>query len=192
MKPVIGTTLARQVAFVGPFAVGKTTAVRVISDTPVLHTEVHSSAAKTNIGKHLKETTTVGLDYGEWNGPDGLKVAVVGTPGQARFDTVRQSVMPRSSGVVLWLFGQHPEAELDCDLWLDCLGEELPMSKMTVAVTRLDEADTDRTIERFRSIVDGHDPQIPLIEADPRVRDDVAAVVMTALKMPAADARSAS
>lgn len=66
------------------------------------------------------------------------------------------------------------------------------MSKMTVAVTRLDEADTDRTIERFRSIVDGHDPQIPLIEADPRVRDDVAAVVMTALKMPAADARSAS
>lgn len=181
MKPMLGTAMSRQVAFVGPFAVGKTTAVNSISDSPVMHTEVQSTAARTRTGKHIKETTTVGLDYGEWrSAPDGRPIAVVGTPGQARFDTVRRSVMPRSNAIVLWLFGQHPEAELDCELWLEFLGAEVSYSKITVAITRLDQI-PGRTLEPFRAVADRFSPAMPVVGADPRVRDDVGRVIATAL-----------
>ncbi len=43
MQPVLGTTTSQQVAFVGPFGVGKSTAVRAISDTPVVNTDVRSA-----------------------------------------------------------------------------------------------------------------------------------------------------
>lgn len=179
--PILGNSSPRQVAFVGPFGVGKTTAVCTISDNAITSTEVMSSVARTRPGRHLKATTTVGLEIGEWFAPDGSKVSIVGTPGQERFDVVRRSAMPRSTGVVLWLFGQHEYALLDAELWLDFIATEVPTTKLTVAVTRLEEA--EHTLDDFREVVAHKDPAIPLVAADPRDRDHVADVLAAALRI---------
>ncbi|MFT3873260.1 MAG: hypothetical protein QM714_11545 [Nocardioides sp.] len=185
MQPVLGAPTSRQVAFVGPFGVGKTTGVCAVSDTPVTTTEVLSTALRARTGRHLKTTTTVGLEIGEWRTPHGHQVAVVGTPGQERFDIVRRTAMPRSTGVVLWLYGQHDLATLDAELWMEFISREVPTRKMTVAVTRLPEGGTERELERFRRIIRRFDPSVPVIAADPRERVDVESVLLTALRIPA-------
>lgn len=125
----------------------------------------------------------MGLEYGEWLAPDGERVAVVGTPGQERFDTVRSSAMPRSTSVVLWLFGNHKEALLDCDLWLEFLSEEVSTAKFTVAITRLEENPEGLGLGDFRPVIDKHSHKIPMLAADPRDRDQVTQVLRRALKL---------
>lgn len=178
MREVVGAALGPQISFVGPFGVGKTTAVLSVCSTQVVMTEVFSSNAQSPVGKHLKPTTTVGLEIGEWIAPDGRVVCVVGTPGQERFDMVRRSAMPRSNAVVLWLYGGHKEAQMDAELWLDFVTNEIPRRKLVVAVTRL--GDDATSLEPFREIVDKFDSNIPLIAADPRDGDSVATVLETA------------
>lgn len=182
MMPVLGTPIPRQVSFVGPFGVGKTTAVCTVSDTSVSSTEVMSSALRAQSGRHLKTTTTVGLEIGEWQAPDGQSISVVGTPGQERFDLVRKSAMPRSTGVVLWLFGHHEHALLDAELWLEFISQEVTTSKLTVAVTRLENPATSLT--DFREVVGRCDTGIPVVTADPRDRESVIEVLLTALRLP--------
>ena len=185
MMPVLGTPIPRQVSFVGPFGVGKTTAVCTVSDSQVSSTEVLSSALRARTGRpgrHLKTTTTVGLEIGEWQSPDGQTISVVGTPGQERFDLVRKSAMPRSTSVVLWLFGHHDRALRDAELWLEFIAEEVSTSKLTVAVTRLEKPHAQ--LEGFREVVATCDENIPVVSADPRDRDSVVDVLHAALRIP--------
>lgn len=184
MMPILGNPTRQQVAFVGPFGVGKTTAVCTVADGSVTTTEVMSSALRGRTGgRHLKTTTTVGLEIGEWRSPSGSKVSVVGTPGQERFDMVRRSAMPRSTGVVLWLFGHHDVALLDAELWMEFITKEVHTRKMTVAITRL--AKGEAGLPRFRDVISRFDPRVPVICADPRERKDVIDVLHTALRLPA-------
>jgi signal recognition particle receptor subunit beta len=185
LTPVVGSRARQQVAFVGPFGVGKTTAVFTLCGQSVSSSDVASSLVRARAGRHVKPTTTVGLEMGEWTAPDGRPVSVVGTPGQERFDLVRRSAMPRSAAVVLWLFGDHQHAGLDAELWLDFIATEVPLPRITVAVTRLAEAaEVEAELDAFRQIVDRFSPEIPLVVADPRERGDVEAVMLTALRGP--------
>ena len=175
-------------AFVGPFGVGKTTAVFTLCGTSVTSSEVHRSVLRTSVGRRIKPTTTVGLEVGHWTASDGRPVSIVGTPGQERFDTVRQSAMPRSTGVVLWLFGNHEFAITDARLWLDFISREVPVHKLTVAMTRLDAAPEGVDVSLFEAVVHDRLPGVPVVAADPRSRDDVAEVVRVSLRLPSGDA----
>ncbi len=181
MREVIGAGLGPQVSFVGPFGVGKTTAVVTVCTTKVVMTEVFSSTAHAAPGKHAKATTTVGLEIGEWTAPDGTEVCVVGTPGQERFDMVRRSAMPRSSAVVLWLYGDHAAALEDAQLWLEFVMKEVPARKLVVALTRTDEAVDSDVVRGVRAILDEMDVEIPLVTADPRDAESVNGVMQAAL-----------
>ncbi len=182
MKPVLGSRSTRQVTFVGPFGVGKTTAVFTLCGASVTASEVRSSLVSERRGRRVKPTTTVGLEIGDWTAPDGHPVSVVGTPSQERFDMVRRSAMPRSAGVVLWLFADHEHAELDATLWLEFILEEVPAEHLAVAMTRLG-TDAESRLERFREVIGRVDPQILVFAADPRDGDAVAEVVSGALRV---------
>lgn len=181
MEPVLGSAQGRQIAFVGPFAVGKTTAVGSISASKVVMTEARSTVSAL-AGRHVKPTSTVGLEYGDWQAPDGTVLAVVGTPGQARFDAVRRSAMPRSRAVVLWLFGHHREALLDAGLWTEfVLSEGVPSRKLTVAVTRLQDG-APPLPDFAQAVAQSAGAVVPVLAADPRVRDDVDDVLLASLR----------
>ncbi|MEZ5191744.1 MAG: hypothetical protein R2734_04000 [Nocardioides sp.] len=83
--------------------------------------------------------------------------------------------------MVLWLFGQHDFALLDTELWLDFIADEVSTSKLTVAVTRLEEG--GRSLDDFREVVAHKDPAIPLVAADPGDRTHVVDVLATALRI---------
>lgn len=190
MKAVIGHTQTRQVAFVGPFGVGKSTAVRAISDTEVVNTDVLSAVDSIpRPGSPRKRTTTVGLDYGEWHGQQGQPIAVVGTPGQERFQTMRASAAPRADAVVLWLFGDHAYGLEEAQEWIEFLGDKTTWQRMTLAVTRLGDEPNCPTLSDYLRLGRGYHAKMAVVAADPRQRTDVERVVDTALRTaPAAKA----
>lgn len=183
MRSVIGHTRDLQVSFVGPFGVGKSTAVRAISDTPVVNTDVRSAVGRVpRPGSPRKLTTTVGLDYGDWRSPGGQVVSIVGTPGQERFQTVRKSAIPRANAVVLWLFGDQKYGVDEGAEWVGFLGDRHTWERLTIAVTRLGDAPGCPGLEAYTEMAHRHDSGIPVVTADPRERTSVERVVSVALR----------
>ncbi|MBM6404461.1 ATP/GTP-binding protein [Phycicoccus sp. CSK15P-2] len=180
LKPVVGTGQQERVVFCGPLGVGKTTAVRAVSDVEVADTDVRRAPPRRSKNKDgsvdRKRTTTVGIDYGEWHRDDGgAKVAVYGTPGQVRFEMVRSTAVSQKLRLVLWLFGQNDYAIDEADEWLRYLGakDKGVYDRITVAVTRLDEPGDHPALEDYRELLDRYAPGIPLVAADPRDRESV-------------------
>lgn len=104
-----------------------------------------------------------------------------GTPGQVRFSSVRTSATARRSRIVLWIYGQRPDAGFQISRWLDVLGGEDVHDRVLIALTRLDGADPEKAIKVARHSIDPSLHSIPMTTADPRERDDVARVVRHAV-----------
>jgi len=177
---LLGHTHSQRVAFVGPFGVGKTTALRTISDIDVVDTDVATTERRAD--QPEKTQTTVGFDYGELKLEDGQRIGLFGLPGQDRFDAVWRSVLPGASAVVLWIYGNSPTAEQDLEQWLQCLQGCVALELLSVAVTRLPEGeDTERQLAPLRAVLARFNPVAPLLTADPRRREDVNLAVAIAL-----------
>ena len=194
LKPVVGTSTTDRVVFCGPLGVGKTTAVRTVSDVEVANTDVRRAGSRHAVEPvGGKTTTTVGIDYGEWRPAGSAPVAVYGTPGQVRFETVRSTTMSGSLHTVLWLYGQTDYALDEAEEWLRYLAVQDPSvyHRMTVAVTRLEEPGDHPGLTDFVGLLREFG-QIPVLAADPRDRTDVERVVSTALgrSLPVTEAAS--
>lgn len=184
-RHVLGAATRFRVAQLGPVGVGKTTAVRALSDVPTIGTDVALStpertAAMNGAGK---TTTTVGIDYGIWKPRPGMNVALVGTPGQERFGAVRSALMAPHTRVVLWLFGDRPGLAEQAWPWLVVLRGADMMGRTVVALTRTTETDSART-ELHRVAHDLECPPPLVTSADPRDRNSVMRVVARALDIP--------
>lgn len=73
---------AVKVVVTGPFAAGKTTLIRTISEITVLSTE----RGVTDATRRRKAETTVAMDFGRITIDRDLVLYLFGTPGQDRFD----------------------------------------------------------------------------------------------------------
>jgi signal recognition particle receptor subunit beta len=84
-----GPPLPVKIVIAGGFGVGKTTAVSVISEIPLLTTEAAMTEVAAEIDRtgHVPEktTTTVALDFGCITIDAEIKLYLFGTPGQDRF-----------------------------------------------------------------------------------------------------------
>ena len=66
----------------GPFAAGKTSLIQSVSQTPVVCTDVLTSADEAAV----KAMTTVAMDFGTYTVAEGdIRLLLFGTPGQPRF-----------------------------------------------------------------------------------------------------------
>ena len=84
-----------KIVFGGSMGAGKSAAIKALSDIPVVETE----AINTDINRHSKYSTTVGIDYGEIVLEDDTKIGLYGTPGQDRFDFMWSIVCKGAIGV---------------------------------------------------------------------------------------------
>src|SRR4026208_409665 len=72
----------KKIVVTGPFAAGKTTLIRTISEITVLSTEKDI----TDETRSRKAETTVAMDFGRITIDRDLVLYLFGTPGQDRFD----------------------------------------------------------------------------------------------------------
>jgi signal recognition particle receptor subunit beta len=178
---LVGHTHTQRVAFVGPFGVGKTTALRAISDIDVVDTDVATTERRADLPG--KTHTTVGFDYGELKLEDGQRIGLFGLPGQDRFHAVWRTVLPGASAVVLWIYGDQPDAPEELENWLQALKGCVALEILSVAVTRLSGTmqDIDGQLMPLRDVLARFNPVAPLIAADPRQSEDVRLAVAIAL-----------
>lgn len=176
-----------QVVFVGPYGVGKSTAVRAVSDVEVVpDPTVVPALPGTRAALRAAECTS---ERGEWaGGPDG-PVSVVSVAGQLRFRAVGTGLVPPTR-MVLWLYGHTPDALDEAEEWLGYLSPELGESPLTVAVTRLEVPGDRPALVDYRPVVDRWVRGAPLVSADPRDRESVEEVLTAAVRA-SAPARAA-
>lgn len=156
--------------------------MKALSEIPIVSTDVmRSSLAFSEVPQDGKTTTTVGIDYGEWSAPDGHRIGLYGTPGQVRFSSARTSVTAHRSRIVLWIYGQRPDAGFQISRWLVVLGGADEHDRVLIALTRLDGAAPEKAVKVARHSIDPSLHRIPMTTADPRERDDVARVVLQAV-----------
>lgn len=184
MKVTIGHQTQFRLIFAGTFGVGKTTALRAISEIEVVDTDVQSSEISEAQFQAGKKTTTVGFDYGELTLEDSTKIALYGLPGQERFNQMWEMLLSGNVGVILWLYGDVEGALEECKSWLDILYQHQATRFLTVVVTRLPQPTPNHLLQPFRDFVKHYNPYAPVISADPRNRNQVIQAVLMSIGNP--------
>src|ERR1044072_5978781 len=97
---------AVKVVITGPFAAGKTTLIRTISEITVLSTE----KGITDETRSRKNDTTVAMDFGRITIDRDLVLYLFGTPGQDRFDFMWEILGEGMLGYVLLVDATRPDS----------------------------------------------------------------------------------
>jgi signal recognition particle receptor subunit beta len=170
-----------KIVVTGPFAAGKTTFVRTISEVAIVGTDRGVSDET----KSVKPRTTVALDFGRLTFADDLALFLFGTPGQRRFELMWEILSEGMIGFVLLVDATDPRSVAEAAHVLATFRAyaDVPYA---VAVTHLDAgADDDAgpgaVLDGVRAALDL--PQHVLVTAcDPRSRDDVKDVLVGILQ----------
>ncbi len=110
-KDLIGLTVYfPRILVTGPFAAGKSTVVKALSE---------KSISIDRMG------TTVAFDYGNVN-ITGIEAEIFGTPGQERFEFIFKIFAREVSGVLLVIDATHPDELPRAKQMLDLVGPRIP------------------------------------------------------------------
>ena len=169
-----GRGTAVKIVIAGPFAAGKTTLIRTISEITVLSTErgiSDESAVR-------KRETTVAMDFGRISIDSDLVLYLFGTPGQERFDFMWEVLGEGMLGYVLLLDATQPSSAEDSLSILRAFRKMAPVPYV-VAVNRclgLGPAEE----ERLRGLLE-IEPDVPVLPCDATDRESVKSVLLALL-----------
>ncbi len=158
------TAHSYKIIIAGPVGVGKTEAIRSLSDNGIVTTEEVASDET----KLMKKTTTVAMDYGVMKLESGERVRLYGTPGQRRFDFMWEILSENALGLVLLLNAEEDDPVADLHYYLDSFMPLIDSSALVVGVThaenipwdlhdRLTQALLERGVAANVSIVDARE-----------------------------------
>jgi uncharacterized protein len=154
--------MEHKILFTGVAGAGKTTAITAVSETPPMSTDVKNSDA--SLGK---ETTTVGLDYGELTLDGGDKLRLYGTPGQARFDFMWQILARGALGVIILIDNRRPNPLADLDMYLTGFKQLIQDTACIVAIGRTETHPTP-DLETFATHLQAQGVLCPVLPIDVR------------------------
>lgn len=157
-----------RVLVTGPMGAGKTTAIRAVSDIPVVSTEADNLDRATAD----KDTTTVALDYGEVELEDGDRLRIYGTPGQARFDFMWQVLGQGALGVIVLIDNSRPDPMADLRELLDAFGSTIGRSSGVIALTR-HRSHPSPSVDDAVAELSSRDMTLPVFTVDIREREHV-------------------
>jgi len=175
-----------KIIFSGTVGAGKSTAIAALSDIPPVATE----AVATDETSQLKKTTTVAMDYGVLNLPDGEKVMLYGTPGQERFNFMWEILSEGALGLVILVDNSRPDPLADLHTYLDGFAGVLAGVPCTIGVGRLD-SHPQPDLDHYAEALAGRDALYPVLDVDVRRREDVLLLIDTLLAQIEANALGA-
>ena len=136
-----------KILFTGTMGAGKTTAIAAISEIPPVRTDVRNTDLSV-----AKESTTVGLDYGELTLDNGEKLRLYGTPGQARFEFMWQILSKGALGLVILIDNSRPNPLADLEMYLEGFSSLIARTACVVAIGRMEshpQPDLDAFAQRM-------------------------------------------
>ncbi len=136
---------AVKVVVTGPFAAGKTTLIRTISEITVLSTE----RGITDSTRKRKAETTVAMDFGRITIDRDLVLYLFGTPGQDRFDFMWEILGEGMIGYLLLVDADREESIQEAAAILDAF-RTMARVPFVVGLNRAG-ADDNMLVESVRS-----------------------------------------
>lgn len=165
-----------KIIFTGPVGAGKTTAIKSLSDTPVISTEQRA----TDQVKNRKETTTVAMDYGMIKLDHGESIHLYGTPGQERFNFMWEILVENALGVVILVDSANQDPLGDLSFFLKTFSQFIKSKAIVVGITRTDLPGVHKLADYHRILKEyGFNP--PLFEVDGRKQREVCMLVQALL-----------
>ncbi len=165
---------AVKIVVTGPFAAGKTTLIRTISEITVLSTE----RGITDDTKARKAETTVAMDFGRITIDRDLVLYLFGTPGQERFDFMWEILGEGMLGYVMLIDASRPETYPEA---LNILGAFRRMARVpfVVALNRTDglDARAENDLRDALELSDG----VPIVPCDATDKESVKTVLLALL-----------
>src|SRR4051794_133924 len=165
---------AVKIVVTGPFAAGKTTLIRTISEITVLSTEKDI----TDGTRARKNETTVAMDFGRITIDRDLVLYLFGTPGQERFDFMWETPGEGMLGYVVLVDATRPDS-LDEALGILEAFRRMARVPFVVALNRAEGID-EQEEERVRAVLD-LSPDVPVVPCDAVDRESVKSVLLALL-----------
>jgi len=165
---------AVKIVVTGPFAAGKTTLIRTISEITVLSTE----RGITDDTRTRKAETTVAMDFGRITIDRDLVLYLFGTPGQERFDFMWEILGEGMLGYVLLVDADRPETLGEAAGILAAF-RRMAHVPFVVALNRSAEVDP-RAEDRVREALE-LTPGTPVVPCDATDKDSVKGVLLALL-----------
>lgn len=165
---------AVKIVVTGPFAAGKTTLIRTISEITVLSTE----RGITDDTRTRKAETTVAMDFGRITIDRDLVLYLFGTPGQERFDFMWEILGEGMLGYVLLVDADRPETLGEAAGILAAF-RRMAHVPFVVALNRSTEVDP-RAEDRVREALE-LGPGTPVVPCDATDKDSVKGVLLALL-----------
>ncbi|HEU4674556.1 MAG TPA: ATP/GTP-binding protein [Motilibacteraceae bacterium] len=166
---------AVKVVVTGPYAAGKTTLIRTISEITVLSTERGTSESSE---RARKAETTVAMDFGRITIDRELVLYLFGTPGQERFDFMWEILGEGMLGYVLLLDAARPESFAEGRAILDAF-RAMANVPFVVALNRA--ASLDPALEQHLRAALDVDGSVAIVPCDATDRESVKNVVLALL-----------
>ncbi|MGH2818775.1 MAG: GTP-binding protein [Actinomycetota bacterium] len=163
-----------KIVVTGPFAAGKTTLIKTISEVAIVGTERNVSDET----QSTKPKTTVAMDFGRITFADDLSLFLFGTPGQRRFEVMWEILSEGMIGFILLVNAGDWRSVEEASHILDQFRRyaEVPY---VVGITHLDDA--GETLEvvsgKVRETLELPE-RIAVLECDPRQREDVKTLML--------------
>ena len=165
---------AVKIVVTGPFAAGKTTLIRTISEITVLSTE----RGITDDTRSRKAETTVAMDFGRITIDRDLVLYLFGTPGQERFDFMWEILGEGMLGYVVLVDASRPETMAEAETILAAF-RRMARVPFVVALNRADERGS-LTEDAVRSALD-LSGSVPVVSCDATDKDSVKNVLLALL-----------
>jgi small GTP-binding protein len=165
---------AVKIVVTGPFAAGKTTLIRTISEITVLSTEREISDET----RSRKSDTTVAMDFGRITIDRDLVLYLFGTPGQERFDFMWEILGEGMLGYVLLVDASRPDSLQESSGILDAF-RKMAHVPFVVGLNRSEGVDeVEEGVIRSRL---GLEPEVPIVPCDVTDRESVKSVLLALL-----------
>ena len=161
-----------KVIFTGAMGAGKTAAIASLSEIPPLRTEVPT----VDPTRPDKNTTTVGLDYGELTLTESCKLRMFGTPGQERYRYLWEILAKGALGILILVDHSRADSAEQFAMFLDGFSEAVRTIPGAVGVTHFDDAE-ERPFDDYFQALEERDLTLPILPIDARDRSDVLALI---------------
>ena len=165
-----------KIVVTGPFAAGKTTLIKTISEVAIVGTD----RGITDDTRTVKPKTTVALDFGRLTFADDLTLFLFGTPGQRRFEVMWEILAEGMIGFVLLVNAADERSLAESTGILETFKAYADVP-FVVGVTHLDDAESPGSVlddVRTRLELPEH---VVVAACDPRARAQVKDLLLQVL-----------
>jgi signal recognition particle receptor subunit beta len=163
-----------KIVITGPFAAGKTTLIKTISEVAIVGTE----RDVTDETKSVKQRTTVAMDFGRITFAEDLSLFLFGTPGQRRFEVMWEILSEGMIGFICLVNAADQRSVEEASHILDQFRKYADVPYV-IGVSHLDEVSEshEEVFSRVRQTLEVPET-IEVISCDPREREDVKALML--------------